>query len=31
MDPVDQLRSCREFAARQGWTVAQEFIHHAIS
>ena len=28
---TDQLRICREFAARQGWTVAQEFTDHAIS
>ena len=27
----DQLRICREFAARQGWTVVQEFTDHAIS
>jgi site-specific DNA recombinase len=27
----DQLRICREFAARQGWTVIQEFTDHAIS
>jgi len=27
----DQLRVCREFAARQGWTVVQEFTDHAIS
>jgi site-specific DNA recombinase len=27
---ADQLRICREFAARQGWTVVQEFtdVHH---
>jgi DNA invertase Pin-like site-specific DNA recombinase len=28
---ADQLRLCREFAARQGWTVVQEFTDHAIS
>jgi site-specific DNA recombinase len=28
---ADQLRVCREFAARQGWTVIQEFTDHAIS
>src|SRR5918993_753414 len=28
---ADQLRICGEFAARQGWTVAQEFTDHAIS
>lgn len=28
---TDQLRICREFAARQGWTVVQEFTDHAIS
>src|SRR5919108_1880792 len=28
---ADQLRICREFAARQGWTVTQEFTDHAIS
>ncbi len=28
---ADQLRICREFAARQGWTVVQEFTDHASS
>lgn len=28
---ADQLRICREFAARQGWSVVQEFTDHAIS
>ena len=28
---ADQIRICREFAARQGWTVVQEFTDHAIS
>ena len=28
---ADQLRVCRDFAARQGWTVVQEFTDHAIS
>jgi site-specific DNA recombinase len=28
---ADQLRICREFAGRQGWTVVQEFTDHAIS
>jgi site-specific DNA recombinase len=28
---ADQLRVCREFAARQGWTVVQEFTDRAIS
>ncbi len=28
---ADQLRICREFAARQDWTVIQEFTDHAIS
>ncbi len=28
---ADQLRICREFAARQGWIVVQEFTDHAIS
>jgi DNA invertase Pin-like site-specific DNA recombinase len=28
---ADQLRNCREFAAREGWTVVQEFTNHAIS
>jgi DNA invertase Pin-like site-specific DNA recombinase len=28
---ADQLRVCREFAARQGWAVIQEFTDHAIS
>jgi DNA invertase Pin-like site-specific DNA recombinase len=27
----DQLRICREFAVRQGWTVVQEFTDHAVS
>jgi site-specific DNA recombinase len=27
---ADQLRICREFAARQGWTVVQDFTDHAI-
>ncbi len=28
---ADQIRICRESAARQGWTVVQEFTDHAIS
>jgi site-specific DNA recombinase len=28
---ADQLRVCREFAARQRWTVVQEFTDHAVS
>jgi hypothetical protein len=28
---ADQLRLCREYAGRQGWTVVQEFTDHAIS
>jgi site-specific DNA recombinase len=28
---ADQFRVCREFAARQDWTVVQEFTDHAIS
>jgi site-specific DNA recombinase len=28
---ADQLRVCREFAARQGWTIVREFTDHAIS
>src|SRR5687767_3234115 len=28
---ADQLRICREFATRQGWTVVQELADHAIS
>jgi DNA invertase Pin-like site-specific DNA recombinase len=28
---ADQLRVCREYAARQGWTVAEEFTDHAVS
>jgi site-specific DNA recombinase len=28
---ADQLRVCREFAARQGWTIVQEFTDHALS
>ena len=27
----DQLRVCHEFAARQGWTVTEEFTDHAVS
>jgi len=28
---ADQLRICREFDARQNWTVVQEFTDHAVS
>jgi DNA invertase Pin-like site-specific DNA recombinase len=28
---ADQLRVCREFAARQGWTIVEEFTDHAVS
>ena len=28
---ADQLRICREYAARQGWIVTQEFTDHAVS
>lgn len=28
---ADQIRICREFAARQSWAVVQEFTDHAIS
>jgi site-specific DNA recombinase len=28
---ADQLRVCRDFAARQGWTVVHEFTDHAVS
>ena len=28
---ADQLRVCREFAARQGWTIVDEFTDHAVS
>ena len=28
---ADQLRVCREFASRQGWTVVHEFTDHAVS
>src|SRR5699024_4654323 len=28
---ADQLRLCREFAARQEWTVVEQFTDHAIS
>lgn len=28
---ADQLRICHEFAARQGWTVVEEFTDHATS
>ena len=28
---ADQLRVCQEFAAREGWTVVQEFTDHAVS
>jgi site-specific DNA recombinase len=28
---ADQLRVCRDFAARHGWTVVHEFTDHAVS
>jgi DNA invertase Pin-like site-specific DNA recombinase len=28
---ADQLRVCRDFATRQGWTVVHEFTDHAVS
>jgi site-specific DNA recombinase len=28
---ADQLRVCRTFAERQGWTVAEEYSDHAVS
>jgi site-specific DNA recombinase len=28
---VDQMRVCRAFAERQGWTLAQEYSDHAVS
>ena len=28
---ADQLRVCRDFAGRHGWTVAHEFTDHAVS
>jgi site-specific DNA recombinase len=28
---ADQLRVCREFGARQGWTIVDEFTDHAVS
>src|SRR3954467_8590007 len=28
---ADQMRVCRAFAERQGWTIVQEFTDHAIS
>ncbi len=28
---ADQLRVCREFATRQGWTIVDEFTDHAVS
>src|SRR5436190_18654474 len=28
---VDQFRICREFAQRQGWTIAGEYEDHAVS
>jgi len=28
---ADQMRVCRAFAERQGWTVAQEYSDHAVS
>src|SRR5215204_6349069 len=28
---ADQLRICRTFAERQGWTIAQEYSDHAVS
>ena len=28
---TDQMRVCRVFAERQGWTIAQEYSGHAVS
>jgi DNA invertase Pin-like site-specific DNA recombinase len=28
---ADQMRVCRTFAERQGWTIAQEYSDHAVS
>src|SRR6201991_1727505 len=28
---ADQMRVCRSFAERQGWTIAQEYSDHAVS
>ena len=28
---ADQMRVCRAFAERQGWTIAQEYSDHAVS
>ena len=28
---TDQMRVCRAFAERQGWTIAQEYSDHAVS
>ena len=28
---TDQMRVCRSFAERQGWTIAQEYSDHAVS
>ena len=28
---ADQLRICRTFAERQGWTIADEYSDHAVS
>ena len=28
---ADQLRVCREFAVRQGWTIVDDFTDHALS
>jgi site-specific DNA recombinase len=28
---ADQMRVCRTFAGRQGWTIAQEYSDHAVS
>ena len=28
---ADQLRECRTYADRQGWSVVQEYTEHAIS
>jgi site-specific DNA recombinase len=28
---ADQLRICRVFAERQGWTIANEYSDHAVS
>ena len=28
---ADQLRVCRAYAKRQGWTICEEYTEHAVS